>query len=188
MPSQPMRTTTAVAVAAAALLDVLHPMRGAAPARRPARPARRARRSARRDAAGNCDRRRRPTRSSSSTTKPQLVDVTKQRRRPEAQGPVPTLVLPGDTLDDAPHMALAVAASFLASLMGRDPQRRLRHKDDDPRGRRDGLRRRRALQRRLPLGHGQLWKSGDARLRAGLRGLPGPPRRAVDDHAPLDFQ
>ena len=51
-------------------------------------------------------------------TAPQLVDVAKQRRRPEAQGPVPTLVLPGDTLDDAPHMTLAVAASFLASLWG----------------------------------------------------------------------
>ena len=51
-------------------------------------------------------------------TKPQLDAVAKQRRRPEAQGPVPTLVLPGDTLDDAPHMALAVAASFLASLWG----------------------------------------------------------------------
>ena len=49
-------------------------------------------------------------------TKPQLV--AKRRRRPEAQGPIPTLVLPGDTLDDEPHMALAVAASFLASLWG----------------------------------------------------------------------
>jgi len=49
-------------------------------------------------------------------TKPQRA--AKQRRRPEAQGPIPTLVLPGDTLDDAPHMALAVAASFLASLWG----------------------------------------------------------------------
>ena len=47
-----------------------------------------------------------------------VVDVTRAKRRPEAQGPVPTLVLPGDTLDDAPHMALAVAASFLASLWG----------------------------------------------------------------------
>ena len=51
-------------------------------------------------------------------TKPQLDAIAKRRRRPEAQGPVPTLVLPGDTLDDEPHMALAVAASFLASLWG----------------------------------------------------------------------
>ena len=51
-------------------------------------------------------------------TAPQLVDVTRAKRRPEAQGPVPTLVLPGDTLNDEPHMALAVAASFLASLWG----------------------------------------------------------------------
>ena len=51
-------------------------------------------------------------------TKPQLDAVTRAKRRPEAQGPVPTLVLPGDTLNDEPHMALAVAASFLASLWG----------------------------------------------------------------------
>ena len=47
-----------------------------------------------------------------------VAAVAKRRRRPEAQGPIPTLVLPGDTLDDEPHMALAVAASFLASLWG----------------------------------------------------------------------
>ena len=100
-----------VAAAAAALLTCCTPMRGAPPADAAAGadsreaaalldetpPASRGRRRAR----------RRRRRRRHATT-----------RRPEAQGPVPTLVLPGDTLDDAPHMALAVAASFLASLWG----------------------------------------------------------------------
>ena len=47
-----------------------------------------------------------------------VVAVAQPPRRPEAQGPVPTLALPGDTLDDEAHMALAVGASCLASLWG----------------------------------------------------------------------
>ena len=172
MPRQPMRRRRHASPPPRPLLTCCTPCVALhLPTRRPARTTRAPRRGARREAAG-----RSPTVDDVLDAARHVDDTKPQLDANASDGPRPRARFPRWSCRATRWMTrrtwLWRGGVVPRIALGRDPQRRLRHENDDSRGRRGGFRRRRALQRRLPLGHGQLWV-GDARLRPGLRRLQG---------------